>query len=171
MKSRKGTSWATFNRVINEGPESLRNWISNSNSEVVANHILKLSDNKKSKTVASRSSNIVDIIKHKKLNVDVINSVAREYPTRSKCWTFNCLELCKFDYILLIGYDMSKTTYWLIKSSDMDLYGPPKKDTQTINGRVGFSLGISESKKSSSWMKYEKYILAEGDLIKALNNI
>lgn len=169
MKSRKGKSWVTFNRAVKEGKESLKSWIANADTEMAADYILRMKNNStRTRTFVDSSTKISDIydtIRYRGLNVDIKTSSAREYPTRSKSWTFNFVELGKYDYIIFAGYDNTgDITYWLIKSSYMNLIAPPKRDAQTINNRVSFSVGINTNKNSPSWKRYEKYIVSENDL-------
>lgn len=174
MKSRKGKSWITFNRAVKEGKESLKSWIANADTEMAADYILRMKNNStRTRTFVDSSTKISDIydtIRYRGLNVDIKTSSAREYPTRSKSWTFNFVELDRYDYIIFAGYDDNGgITYWLIKSAYMNLIAPPKRNAQTINNRVSFSVGISTNKGSSSWKKYEKYIISESNLKNILN--
>jgi hypothetical protein len=171
MKSRKGTSWITFNRVIKEGKESLKNWISNVDADIVADYIVKLSFNNKVKKGFSEIDDIYDLIKYRGLNIDIKRSTLKEYPTRLKSWTFSFINLYDFDYTIFAGYDgvNKKITYWLIESSDLSLIAPFKRDAQTMNGKKMFSIGISENKNTPNWIKYEKHIISKNDLISFLN--
>jgi len=175
----RGKSWLTFNRAINAGKDSLNEWISNTDGEVISDFILRMNQNNKSSKNATSDLKsrkklkelLVDYeilergkIKYKGLTLGIRSSVAREYSTRMKCWTFNHLELYTFDYTILIGYNDKETYYWLLDRNEIIRSSPPNTNTQEVNHRKTFSIGIPVSKGSINWIKYEKYLINKNDL-------
>ena len=176
---RTGKSWLTFNRSIKEGEDSLNEWLSTNDNETISKFILKLNDMNKisGKTTSDLKSRkllkklLVNFkylgkgtIGYKNKYIGVRSATAREYSTRSMGWTFNFLEIDSFNYMILIGYIKDEVYFWLINSDEIKKSSPPNTNTQQINGRNSFSIGVSADKNSISWNKYKKYLVNKNEL-------
>lgn len=179
MGDQRGSSWVTFNRAIKEGKESLKKWIDKTDEDTVLDYLLRMYNmGNVVKTDASdivgknflkellgetEHSNTADV-KYRGLEIEIKNATSREYPTRARGWTFNCIELDKFDYLLFIGQDGEEVNYWLMTKAQAKSVAPTKRNSQKINGKVGYSVGISVKVELDSWKRYEKFLINKNDI-------
>jgi hypothetical protein len=177
----RGTSFITFNKMIKEGKDSLVNWITETDSNIVAEHILKLNniDNTSKKINVSREkikTSIINVlglvskgttgdINYQGLEISIRSASEREYKTRAPGWAFNFIDPNKFDYIIFAGHsEDNKTLYWLLSKKEIIKNATSIKLNQNMNANFSFSLGISSKENTLSCNKYKKYLINKNDL-------